>query len=105
MNFLLACSSVKNSLIFAQSGKKSGHIPQNVKLVRYECVKLFRALYVSIALLYRSRFGTVNQPYTSNINFDGVAKSAFNIIRMVCFCTLESHSLCEIDVGPHLLWP
>ena len=42
---MLACSSVKNSLIFAQSGKKSGHITPNVKLERYEGVKLFRALY------------------------------------------------------------
>ena len=70
-----------------QSGRKSDRISQNVTLVcikvhsrmilknadvfsdkgvnrleMYVGVKLFRALYVSIALLYNSRLGTDNQP-------------------------------------------
>ena len=38
------------------------------KFEMYEGVRLFRALYVSIALLYRRRFGTVKIPMAADTN-------------------------------------
>ena len=75
------------------------------KSVIYWVVKLFKAVYVKMALLYFNRFTICSQLNSLNISDDGVLKYACNIIRAARLWSLDILSRFDEEVVLHTTDP
>ena len=74
-------------------------------VVIYSGVKWFRALYMSIALLYARRLLTGCHSKSLNIIAEDVSYSACRMIRAARFCSLKILSILAREVPDHVTDP